>query len=182
MPSSKSQKPSISMIINNPQVFRRKIAIKLRQHTPNGVHAINMERGICNYTIRTSNSKSIVKKWTNEKFINLYITKLRSVFNNINNKYLQDGLCNGTIKPMDIPFMTHQEMKPCKWKDLLDKKKKKEEYEIERKIEAGTDIFTCGKCKEKRCTYYQLQTRSGDESMTTFVTCINPKCGNRWKC
>ena len=31
-----------------------------------------------------------------------------------------------------------------------------------------------------KCTYYQLQTRSADEPMTTFVTCIN--CGNRWKC
>jgi transcription elongation factor S-II len=29
------------------------------------------------------------------------------------------------------------------------------------------------------CTYYQLQTRSADEPMTTFVTCVN--CDNRWK-
>jgi transcription elongation factor S-II len=25
-----------------------------------------------------------------------------------------------------------------------------------------------------------MQTRSADEPMTTFVTCID--CGNRWKC
>ena len=31
-----------------------------------------------------------------------------------------------------------------------------------------------------QCTYYQLQTRSADEPMTTFVTCI--KCGTRFKC
>lgn len=42
-----------------------------------------------------------------------------------------------------------------------------------------TDMFTCGKCKAKECTYTQLQTRSADEPMTTFVYCM--ACGNRWK-
>jgi DNA-directed RNA polymerase subunit M/transcription elongation factor TFIIS len=41
-------------------------------------------------------------------------------------------------------------------------------------------MFKCGKCKSLRTTYYQLQTRSADEPMTTFVTCMG--CGNRWKC
>ena len=45
--------------------------------------------------------------------------------------------------------------------------------------EASTDAFKCGKCKQRKCTYYQLQTRSADEPMTTFVTCVN--CDNRWK-
>jgi DNA-directed RNA polymerase subunit M/transcription elongation factor TFIIS len=40
--------------------------------------------------------------------------------------------------------------------------------------------FKCGKCKSKKTTYYQMQTRSADEPMTTFVTCTG--CGNRWKC
>uniref|UniRef100_A0AC11CMJ7 Transcription elongation factor A1 n=1 Tax=Ovis aries TaxID=9940 RepID=A0AC11CMJ7_SHEEP len=42
-----------------------------------------------------------------------------------------------------------------------------------------TDLFTCGKCKKKNCTYTQVQTRSADEPMTTFVVCN--ECGNRWK-
>ncbi|ORX59796.1 transcription elongation factor S-II [Hesseltinella vesiculosa] len=44
---------------------------------------------------------------------------------------------------------------------------------------AETDMFVCGKCKQRKCTYFQMQTRSADEPMTTFVTCVN--CGNRWK-
>ena len=38
-------------------------------------------------------------------------------------------------------------------------------------------MFSCGKCKSKECTYTQLQTRSADEPMTTFVYCM--ACGNR---
>ena len=49
----------------------------------------------------------------------------------------------------------------------------------EEKEEAMTDQFKCGRCKSRKCTYYELQTRSADEGMTTFITCIN--CGNRWK-
>lgn len=45
--------------------------------------------------------------------------------------------------------------------------------------QAETDQFKCGRCKQRRCKYYQMQTRSADEPMTTFVTCVN--CGNRWK-
>ena len=42
-----------------------------------------------------------------------------------------------------------------------------------------TELFKCGKCGKRRTTYTQLQTRSADEPMTTFVLCLD--CGNRWK-
>jgi DNA-directed RNA polymerase subunit M/transcription elongation factor TFIIS len=41
-------------------------------------------------------------------------------------------------------------------------------------------LFMCGKCKGVKTTYYQMQTRSADEPMTTFITCKT--CGNHWKC
>jgi DNA-directed RNA polymerase subunit M/transcription elongation factor TFIIS len=48
------------------------------------------------------------------------------------------------------------------------------------KEEDYTGLFQCGKCKGVKTTYYQMQTRSADEPMTTFVTCTT--CNNRWKC
>ena len=42
-----------------------------------------------------------------------------------------------------------------------------------------TNLFKCGKCGKRKTTYTQLQTRSADEPMTTFVLCLD--CGNRWK-
>jgi transcription elongation factor S-II len=50
------------------------------------------------------------------------------------------------------------------------------------RVEASTDMFTCRRCKKNQCTYIQLQTRSADEPMTTFVTCITEGCGSKWKC
>ena len=41
----------------------------------------------------------------------------------------------------------------------------------------GTEI--CKKCKNQQIYFYQKQTRSSDEPMTTFYTCQS--CGNRWK-
>jgi DNA-directed RNA polymerase subunit M/transcription elongation factor TFIIS len=41
-------------------------------------------------------------------------------------------------------------------------------------------MFKCGKCKSKKTTYYQMQTRSADEPMTTYVTCMD--CDAKWKC
>eukprot|EP00762_Andalucia_godoyi_P001621 ANDGO_00285.mRNA.1 Transcription elongation factor S-II len=42
-----------------------------------------------------------------------------------------------------------------------------------------TDMFVCSRCKNKKCSYTQKQTRSADEPMTTFVCCM--VCFNRWK-
>jgi DNA-directed RNA polymerase subunit M/transcription elongation factor TFIIS len=64
--------------------------------------------------------------------------------------------------------------------NLIEAKIKRDKTKFETNIEAATDTFQCRKCKSKKCTYYQLQTRSADEPMTTFVTCLN--CGQRWRC
>lgn len=39
--------------------------------------------------------------------------------------------------------------------------------------------FTCRKCKGTKTSHYALQTRSSDEPMTIFVTCLT--CGARWR-
>ena len=62
---------------------------------------------------------------------------------------------------------------------LIDMKIKRKESRYDNKAVASTDMFTCRKCKSKRCTYYELQTRSADEPATIFVTCLD--CGKNWK-
>jgi len=40
-------------------------------------------------------------------------------------------------------------------------------------------VFRCSRCKTRKTTYTLAQTRSADEPMTTFVSCLN--CGRNWK-
>ena len=99
---------------------------------------------------------------------------------NLNSNEVINKLLNKEIKSYDIVFMNYSDIQPDKWKELIEEKNTRLENRYFPKIEASTDNFTCRKCKSNKCTYYQLQTRSADEPMTTFVTCID--CGNRWKC
>ena len=75
--------------------------------------------------------------------------------------------------------MNSREQFPENWKELIDEKFKREKVLYETKKEAMTDQFKCKKCKSRETAYYELQTRSADEPMTIFITCLN--CGNRWK-
>ena len=142
---------------------------------------LNLEKGVFNYAIQEADKKEIVKKWENVYFTQFYVDKMRSVITNLEkNAELRERILSKAIKSHELAFMTHQQMNPTKWEKMLDDKKIRDENRYAPKIEASTDNFTCRKCKSKKCSYYQLQTRSADEPMTTFVTCIS--CGSRWKC
>jgi transcription elongation factor S-II len=139
----------------------------------------NLEKGVFNYAIKEATSKKIIKKWENPYFVQLYLDRLRSLYLNLKNEELLAQLKNKEITPQSLAFMTHQEMNPEHWRVLIDKKIKRDANKYTTNIKASTDMFTCKKCKSKRCTYYELQTRSADEPATIFVTCLD--CGKNWK-
>tara|TARA_B100000900_G_scaffold335182_1_gene296640 strand:+ start:265 stop:786 length:522 start_codon:yes stop_codon:yes gene_type:complete len=165
--------------VNDPEKFRTKISEHLNSILNNQNNAENLEKGIYNYTLTRCEEKNLIKKWSNVYFCVIYIEKLKSILYNLSNKEILNKINNKEIKSHELAFMTHQEMRPDIWNKLIEEKKIKDENKFSPKIEASTDDFTCSKCKSKKCTFYQLQTRSADEPMTTFVTCID--CGNRWK-
>ena len=165
--------------IVNPEEFRNNVKGKINLILLDDKHSANLEKGIYNYAVKEASSRKVVKKWDNPHFVQIYIDRVRSIYFNLNADVL-DQLKSGTIKPHVIAFMTHQEMRPEKWEKLIQDKIKRDKNKYETTIEAATDTFKCRKCHSNKCTYYQMQTRSADEPMTTFVTCID--CGCRWKC
>ena len=165
--------------IQSPDLFRENIRKKLKVILEEDNLAINLEKGIYNYSIKEANSKKIVKKWENPHFSQLYLDRLRSIYINIKNKDLLEQIKSGEITPQTLAFMTHQEMNPQQWHSLIEKKMKRDASKFNTNIQASTDMFTCKKCRSKRCTYYELQTRSADEPATIFVTCLD--CGKHWK-
>jgi transcription elongation factor S-II len=165
--------------ITNPELFRKNVSDKIGLILEDESKSINLEKGIYNYTIKESESKKIVKKWENPHFAQIYIDRFRSIYHNLKNVELLQQIKNNEITVQSVAFMTHQEMKPAQWSTLINQKIKRDAAKYTMNIEASTDMFTCKKCKSKKCTYYELQTRSADEPATIFVTCLD--CGKHWK-
>jgi transcription elongation factor S-II len=145
----------------------------------------DLEIGIFNWTITFADANGIKKTWKDTLFKKAYFQKMRSVLDNLDSSsYLQnvrfiERLKEKEFKPHDIPSLDMTTIFPEKWTSILDKRMKKEENFHNSKQVAKTELFKCGKCKKRECSYYELQVRSADESSTIFVTCLN--CGNRWR-
>jgi transcription elongation factor S-II len=174
------------MKIANADTFRTNVKKKLNKIIRRKKLSLNLEKGIFNYTIQTARLRNVVRKWDNKAFVMIYVDKFKSILLNLNpkstikNKELLKRLKNKEFKAHELAFMTHQELYPEKWKYLIDKKIKRDKSEGVVDLSAATDEFFCFKCKKRKCSYYQMQTRSADEPMTTFVTCL--LCGNNWRC
>lgn len=168
------------MIITNPQMFRQNVRDKINSYVKNLKKTSNIEKSIFNNSIFKAKENNTEERWDNPLFVILYLDKLKMILCFIKNPENVSKIMNNEIKSSQIAFKQYNELYPEKWEKLLEEKRLRLENKYFPKIEASTDIFTCRKCKSNKCTYYQLQTRSADEPMTTFVTCI--ECGNRWKC
>ena len=151
----------------------------------NDVITKKIEASIYNFTLDVCNKKKVPKRWDNQVFRKIYINKSRSLYSNIKgdsyigNNNLKGKIFNNEIAVDSIANFTYQELFPEHWKKLLDEKYKRDKSIYEDTAEAMTDQFKCGRCKSRNCVYYEMQTRSADEGMTIFITCLN--CGNRWK-
>ncbi|XP_044066047.1 transcription elongation factor A protein 2 isoform X1 [Siniperca chuatsi] len=113
-----------------------------------------------------------------------YKTRLRSRISNLKdqkNPDLRRNVLCGNISPQRIASMTAEEMASAELKQIREALTKESirEHQLSKVGGTETDMFICNKCHGKSCTYTQVQTRSADEPMTTFVLCNS--CGNRWK-
>lgn len=113
-----------------------------------------------------------------------YKNRVRSRVANLKdpkNPTLRTNFLNGVIAASRLAKMTPEEMASDEMKKLREKfiKEAIDDAQLATVQGTKTEMLKCGKCKKKNCTYNQLQTRSSDEPMTTFVLCN--ECGNRWK-
>lgn len=117
-----------------------------------------------------------------------YMNQARSLLFNLKdakNPTFKFKLMVGFFQPAQLPTLTAEDMAS---EQKNDERRKQRKYAMEA-LDQGwalkngqqptTGMFTCGKCKGNKTTYFQMQTRSSDEPMTTFVTCLT--CSNRWK-
>ncbi|XP_061674746.1 transcription elongation factor A protein 3 isoform X6 [Syngnathoides biaculeatus] len=113
-----------------------------------------------------------------------YKNRVRSRISNLKdpkNPGLRRNVLAGSIDLSRIATMSAEEMASDELKQLRNVLTQEaiREHQMAKTGGTTTDLLQCGKCKRKNCTYNQVQTRSADEPMTTFVLCN--ECGNRWK-
>ncbi|XP_034144840.1 transcription elongation factor A protein 3 isoform X9 [Esox lucius] len=113
-----------------------------------------------------------------------YKNRVRSRISNLKdpkNPGLRRNVLAGGIELGHFAVMSAEEMASDELKQLRNHLTKEaiREHQLSKTSGTISDLFQCSKCKKKNCTYNQVQTRSADEPMTTFVLCN--ECGNRWK-
>jgi transcription elongation factor S-II len=144
-----------------------------------------LEQAIFESAFQNAKRQFIPVHWKVPTFKEIYRQTARSVICNLHpqspvkNHRLMTRIKEGEFTLTSIPFMTAYDLFPEKWFLLKDKLLQREQKILEGNKSRATDQFKCRRCQKKECTYYELQTRSADEPMTIFITCLN--CGKEWR-
>jgi DNA-directed RNA polymerase subunit M/transcription elongation factor TFIIS len=136
---------------------------------------LQLEKHVFNHTIRLVDARRVPRNWGSKRFRFLYLAKVRSLRYNLNKyEHLAHRMRTGQLGNRALVEMTPKDLRG-------------ESDDSQRDVVSHADIintvpdgaFRCRRCKSWKTTYYEMQTRSADEPMTVFVTCLN--CDNRWK-
>ena len=129
--------------------------------------------------------KNICIHFDNPLFLVLYKSSARRVLGNISpstyvqNTQLIQKLQKGNLTLEHLRSMSVMEYAPHLYNELRERQDLREQNQLEAHKAMATDMFKCGRCHTRETTFYELQTRSADEPMTKFITCVN--CGNHWR-
>lgn len=103
----------------------------------------------------------------------IHYSKYREIMKAFQNSDLSNRLKNENITIEELFTSSPSELEPEKWEKMIHKREI-----VKNKLDnlTTTDNYRCPKCKKCKCTVSQVQTRSADEPMTTFVKCL--ECGH----
>jgi hypothetical protein len=147
----------------------------------------DLEQAILQRSIRECADMGIDVSWNSPIFVNHYRGRCIHIFENLigNDSYVKnptfwkDKLLSGEITAVHIAEMAPMDLHAGRWKAQVEAQIEKDKHLYSNKGGASIYLY-CSVCKKKsKCDYYQMQTRSADEPMTTFVTCL--ECDKRWK-
>jgi DNA-directed RNA polymerase subunit M/transcription elongation factor TFIIS len=157
------------------QIDRKKIIDNFDSYINCLPISMQIEKGLFEFGLNYI--KTSLLEWS--EFYPVYMDKFYEICENldmnnekINNRTLLPALLEGSISSQTVPFLKMYQLHPLRWKHIIDKNNLRDLtlYTVN-----TTDEFKCGRCGERKHTYYITQTRSADEPATVFYTCINCK-------
>ena len=135
--------------------------------------AILIEKSIYRYSVEyAENNDSLFL------LENIYNGKVEELYHmlEINLQNSIKAFKNDIIKPINIAFMTQNELNILiSNKQYIDVLKRKE-LDMMLNEKKGSSAFECNKCHQRNSSVVEKQILSGDEPATQFITCL--ECGN----
>lgn len=165
--------------------IRDKVVENLSELLENNELAVQLEESILHVVCEQAIKENIDVDWNNRVFWNMYRSRAISFYEyGLRATSSDDGKWMLMLKQREITTREFAEMNavdlcPSRWKDAVERIIESEK-KLYSKNENAAIFMWCSACKKKtKCDYYQMQTRSADEPMTTFVTCL--ECDRKWK-
>lgn len=144
-----------------------------------------LEMTILKLAFVEAKQRNVLRHFENNLFTFCYSTVVRRLLGNMDpTSYVKNAgflpkLLNGDLTFETLLSMNIMDYAPHLYTDLHDRQLLREKQQLEGNKAMATDMFKCNRCHKRECTYYELQTRSADEPMTKFITCLN--CGAHWR-
>ena len=143
----------------------------MRDRVREKFESAEIETAILNRCIHDAQKWFVDIDWANTVFVDMYRSRAVSLY-----PYRELA---ATMEASKFVDSTMVDLNPKRWKEMIQSIIDKKKAMYSKKSTASIFLY-CSSCKKKtRCDYYQLQTRSADEPMTTFVTCL--ECDRKWK-
>jgi DNA-directed RNA polymerase subunit M/transcription elongation factor TFIIS len=121
----------------------------------------------------------VKQAWHLTQFRYIYLSITHHIQSALKQETVLQRLATGLIRPFDLASLRPNELDPDAWRPII------ENYSLMTKLSEHdtamqlTTQLTCSRCRKNEIWYYETQTRSADEPMTTFYRCKH--CGHRWK-
>lgn len=162
---------------------RAKVVSRFAEALDDATMAKHLEICLWNWTIKGCVRDKIPLFWDNARFRYRYTTRALGLAFNLRhprNPSLGDRVRARQVPLKNFANMTPQEMFPELYEPIYERLAARElrKMAVSHK-DAPDGAYTCRACKSKKTQYTCIQTRSADEPMTVYVSCLH--CGRRWK-
>jgi DNA-directed RNA polymerase subunit M/transcription elongation factor TFIIS len=148
-----------------------------------------MEQSCYNFAVRKAKDETILPIWNlkdlgvdiDNFFVNIYEMCCFKITSNIDQRgeiksNILDKIMSGEVDASNVAYLTSQEMRPDKYKDIL---LKIESQKNVKQTVNTSKLYKCPRCGKNETEIILMQTRSLDESNSAFAQCVS--CGKRWQ-